>query len=329
MRIGILSQTNNKMPLLWQRNSEIYTRTEKRIYQIADILKQYGHSVKIYTSFIEFHDEYCKTGLSVDLIFYAIESCFNRNANGILPAFFTMNNVPFIGNDLYVNVITSDKVLLKDIASHLGFQTPLAFTICKQEWLENSASIISKTVFPCVLKYRYGSMSYHTAKIDTKSEFINQVNFMLNENNGELLCEEYIDGRELTVPIIGNSPNPNVLAIVEYKDNKGKSLELYDTLWKGPYDKYVTLKPINDTTNYTKSMIETSLKLYQYLDFCDFGRFDFRLSKDNVPYLLEANPIPALAYESAFDPQSYGIDITFGQVINEIVLGAAKRNGLL
>lgn len=327
MNLGFLIQNDNNKPILWQKNSHIYSRTKKRTEEIINALSDFGHKSRVFESLKDFYDLFCQNKLELDLVFYEIESCFNRNTNGFIPAFLQMNNIPFIGNDTYINTITSDKWLLKDIAQFLGLETPIAFLISDFDKIILPHHYGIK--YPCVLKYRYGSMSFHTLKIENEAEFRKQVQFMLEQKNGPLLCEEYIAGHELSIPIIGTAPHEHILSILEYTDLDGNPLEMYDTLWKGENDKFVQLTPLGISHQAFQKLSDYTHKLYRYLNFHDYARFDFRLSETNVPYLLEANPLPALAIESAFDPESYGLKISFGEVLNIIVNNAVNRNKML
>ena len=319
-------QTDKGQPLLWQNHPEIYTRTKKRVYQMKKILIENGYDVKVFESFLSFLDDIQYNDIKFDLVFYAIESCFNRNTNGFIPSLLEMNGIPFVGNDSYINTISSDKFLLNHIAASIGITVPKSILITKDLWIQNRKYFSENVEIPCILKYRYGSMSYDTYKVTSQSAFIEYVNFMLSQENGPVLCEEYISGKELSVPVIGNPPSEEILSIVEYTNETGKPLEIYDFLWKGKLDKYVTLWPIDKTESYVEIIKNSVHKLYCFLGFHDYARFDFRLSTDNIPFLLEVNPLPALAYESAFDPKSYGMKITFDEVINKIFDAAIKRN---
>ena len=260
----------------------------------------------------------------VDLVFPCIECCFERNANGFIPSILQMKNVPFIGNDSYINTIVSDKYLFSNIANFLGIHTPKAVLINKCDQV-NLINHIQEIELPCLLKYQYGSMSYHTTKVSDFIQLERQINFMISQKNGPILCEEYIEGRELSVPVIGTAPNEQILAVIEYTDSNNKPLEIYDDFWKRDNDFQVNLNPLDVSLPSTKEIISSVRKIYKYLKYKDYARFDFRLNPQGVPYLLEGNPLPALAYESAFDPYSYGKNMSFEAVLSQIVESAAKR----
>lgn len=260
----------------------------------------------------------------VDLVFPCIECCFERNTNGFIPSILQMKNIPYIGNDSYINTIVSDKYLFSNIANFLEIATPKAVLINKSDPL-NLSKHIQEIELPCILKYRYGSMSYHTTKISDFVQLEKQINFMVSQNNGPILCEKYIEGQELSVPVIGTAPNEKILAVIEYTDSMNNPLEIYDDFWKGENDFQVNLNSLNVSLPVIKKIIYSVHKIYRYLNYKDYARFDFRLSHQGIPYLLEGNPLPALAYESAFDPFSYGGDMSFGEVLSQIVESAIKR----
>lgn len=323
MKIGILFQNIKDHDLSWQKHHEIYNRTARRTVEMSNALIEMGYETIIFSSLEDFFNQFFIK--KVDLAFPCIECCFERNTNGFVPTLLQMNHIPFIGNDSYINTIVSDKYLLENIALSLGIRTPKSKLIDNLDSISTLTQLIREIGLPCILKYRYGSMSYHTVKISNLEHLKEQVFFMLSQNNGPVLCEEYIKGHELSVPVIGTAPNEQILAVVEYTDSDRKPLEIYDDYWKGINDIHVELNALNNTLSSVKEIIDSVHRLYRYLGFHDYARFDFRLDYQGRPFLLEGNPLPALAYESAFDPISYGKNISFRMVLSRIVESAIKR----
>lgn len=292
---------------------------------MSEALIESGYEVTIFSSLDDFlYQTFIEP---VDLVFPCIECCFNRNTNGFIPAILQMENIPFIGNDSYINTIASDKYLFENIANSLGICTPKSILINSEDSLRLSKCIHGMK-FPFILKYQYGSMSYHTVKISNFDQLKKQIGFMLTQNNGPILCQEYIEGRELSVPVIGTAPNEQILAVIEYTDSDNRPLEIYDDFWKGQNDFQVKLNALNISLPSIKEIINSVYKMYRYLNYKDYARFDFRLDRQGRPYLLEGNPLPALAYGSAFDPISYGKNMSFKTVLSQIVENAAKRYAL-
>lgn len=326
LKIGILFQDIKAKTLSWQKNQKIYDRTARRTKEMAQALIKAGYEVVIFSSLEDF---FTRRGAEpVDLVFPCIECCFERNTNGFIPSILQMEGIPFIGNDSYINTIASDKYLFENIAKSLGIRTPKSKLIYKRDTLRLS-KCICEVELPCILKYQYGSMSYHTIKVSDMQQLNEQIKLMFTQDNGPVLCEEYIEGREVSVPVIGTAPNEQILSVIEYTDSNKKPLEIYDTLWKGKNDSQIELTALCDSLPSVKNILYSVHKIYRYLNYNDYARFDFRLNRQGIPYLLEGNPLPALAYESAFDPISYGYDMTFSTVLTLIIENAAKRYGLV
>lgn len=326
MKIDIIMQFDNNK-ISWQKHTELYQNDQYRAFDMKCAFEKLGYKANIWSSFSSFYEKYIEYGLSSDLVYYGIESCFGRNRNSILTSFLEMNQIPYIGNDSFVNTITSDKLLFKDLLRYLNISTPRSVLV--NDFPLDVTSILHIVPLPCVLKYRYGTMSYHTKIAKTKEELINNLNYMLLLDNGPVLCEEYITGQEITVPVVGCSPDEKIIAVIEYTDSKDQPLKIYDSHWKGELDKFVKLKPMDCSLKHCKDIMKIVHRVYSYLEFHDYARFDFRLSENLTPYLLEANSIPSLAYESAFDPKSYGGKVSFDYVLNYIVKSAISRLNLL
>ena len=326
LKIGILFQDLKKQKIPWQKNPEIYNRTAYRVVEMANALVELGHEIVIFSSLEDFWNKICFE--TVDLVFPLIECCFERNANAFVSTLLQMKNIPFIGNDSYINTITSDKYLFKNIVNSLGIRTPKSILIYSHNYPMIIKSI-HKIELPCVLKYQYGSMSYHTVKVSQLENLKKQIEFMLSQNNGPVLCEEYIEGHEISVPVVGISPREEILAVIEYTDSDKNPLEMYDSYWKGENDSHVELNALSNLIPYVEEITNSVHRIYRYLKYQDYARFDFRLDSQGKAFLLEGNPLPALAHESAFDPVSYGKKTSFKMVLAQIVESAAKRYNLI
>lgn len=323
MKIGLLYQdiASNEIP--WQKNNVIYYRTARRIQQMAIALVEAGYDVVIFSSLKKLLDN----KKNIDIVFPCIECCFDRNTNGFIPTILQMNGIPFIGNDSYINTIVSDKYLFENIAKSLGINTPNSKIFYKQNY-GNILEYIQEIQLPCILKYQYGSMSYHTKKISSSQQLKKYLKYMVSQNNGAILCEQYIEGKEISVPVIGTAPDEKILSVIEYTDSEKNPLEIYDEFWKGKNDCHVQLNVMDQSLLSIKKIVNWVHKIYQFLNYKDYARFDFRMDYNGKPYLLEGNPLPALAYESAFDPLSYGESQSFSMILSEIVENAINRYDL-
>jgi D-alanine-D-alanine ligase len=112
-----------------------------------------------------------------------------------------------------------------------------------------------------------------------------------------MLIEEFVDGREFTVGILGNGNDTKVFEPMEicYLREEREN-RVYSYTVKKNYKKYVeySCPPLLDAAA-TAKMKETALEIYKALDCRDFSRIDFRLSRSGIVYFIEINPLPGLA----------------------------------
>jgi D-alanine-D-alanine ligase len=147
--------------------------------------------------------------------------------------------------------------------------------------------------------------------------------------------EEFIEGKELTVALLGNGEHLRVLPVMEVDFSSCKKSGEYFYSWRMKEfqgDEALHLVP----TFYCPGRLdrETALKVQNAakkahiaLDCKDFSRVDIRLGeKDNIPYVLEVNPLPGLDPEESnltFITKTCGIE--YVDLINGIVEDALKR----
>ena len=132
-----------------------------------------------------------------------------------------------------------------------------------------------------------------------------------------VLFEKYIEGRELSVPIIEDEVYP----VIEIKPKEG----FYD--YQRKYTKGMTVYDCPaDVPEDVRLRIESeALKAYRILGCEGFGRVDLRLGDDGVPYFLEVNTIPGMT-ETSLVPMGAGArGLSFPRLVDRITLYALKK----
>ncbi|MEM2935870.1 MAG: ATP-grasp domain-containing protein, partial [Candidatus Bathyarchaeia archaeon] len=144
------------------------------------------------------------------------------------------------------------------------------------------------------------------------------------------LVEEYIEGRELNVAILGNDP-PQVLPISEIlflnKDPDQPKLVDYQAKWVEESDAYKSTKPICPAPlppHLRDLVASTALKAYKVLGCRDYARIDIRL-RDGVPYVLEANPNPDISIGVGFHRSLKTAGIAYEDFILRLINFALNR----
>lgn len=293
------------------------------IQVIEDALKALGHrTVRIGNA-----DELLTKldHLSVDLVFNIAEGKTGRNREAQVPILLEMKGIPFVGSDGLTQALTLDKVMTKKILTAEGIPTPRYFQVVSAR-----GPLPEDLVFPLIVKPRFeGSSKGLTERsiVHSRKELLSQAQWLIETYRQPALVEEFIQGTEFTVAVIGNDP-PEAMPVVQIQiDGRVELGELFYTFSRiASGAEY--LCPARIEPSLAKRLQTLALRTYQAVDCVDFGRVDFRVDKKNRPYVLEINPLPSLSTEDVFMAVAKVLGLSYEQVLSRIVEAAVKRLGI-
>jgi D-alanine-D-alanine ligase len=257
-----------------------------------------------------------------DLVFNLVEGVKSRNREGLLPALLEIFKVPYIGTDAFGLSLALNKILTKMLAERLGILTPKYFTVkpgCSTESLRESLRYVS---MPVIIKPNFEGNSSGINVVQSTTEAIEKIIYTLRQYKTSILCEEFILGREITVPFIGNELSEMIWEVT------GVDTQRHDEFWLN-----TEMKTLGDYNNIilelprgTKETFQSiSTKLFLEIGCCDFARFDYRLTKSGEIFFIEVNPLPSLFVGGSFDTVGKHYGYTFAETIGLIVETACKR----
>jgi D-alanine-D-alanine ligase len=151
-----------------------------------------------------------------------------------------------------------------------------------------------------------------------------------------VIAEEFIDGKELTVGILENGKT-TILPILEIDFSGCKKSGEYFYSWRmKEYQGNAELGlvptlhcPARLAPDIEELVRDTALKTHRAVGCLDISRTDIRLSKENIPYVLEINPLPGLnPTESNFPIMAYAAGMKYEDLIEAILISASERNKL-
>lgn len=147
----------------------------------------------------------------------------------------------------------------------------------------------------------------------------------------EAIVEEYIEGREFYVGILGNEklePLPLIeLDFANIPDNKPK-IYSYRAKWDAKYRKEKGIRsifPKDISEELLHKIYETCKTAYHALNFQDYGRLDIRVTHDHEVYILEGNPNPYIAKGEDLPDAAEKMGIPYNDLIEKILLLAWER----
>ncbi len=243
-------------------------------------------------------DEFLRNVLreKVDIVFNIAEGRGNyRSREAQVPSILEMLDIPYVGSDPECLAVSLDKPLTKKLVKLAGIPTPeWRMIISQRALLETSWSGFP---FPAIVKPAYEGSSkgiHPNSLVDSPQEAIRTVGEMLELYRQPVMLEQFIEGDEITVGILGNSP-PKVLGMMRILPRKYSNRFVYTVEVKRDWKNMVDYECPACLKERTSEMVTAySLKIFETLGCRDFSRIDFRVNTDGIPYMLEINPLPGL-----------------------------------
>lgn len=264
--------------------------------------------------------------LGVDIVFNIAEGYEGRNRESQVPILLEMCQVPYVGADGLTLGLTLDKVLTKKVLIAEGIRTPRF-----AEATDPGKLWEVDLTYPLIVKLRYEGSSKGLSEkslVNTPEELRRQVTWLAETYKGSsIFVEEFIEGNEFTVAVIGNEtlePMPVCQVTLDGQKDLGRKFFHWAYLRSGA--DYLCPAPISEAQ--TKEMQELAVRTYRAVECRDFGRVDFRMDKHGKPYVLEINPLPSLSTEDVFLLIAKTRGITHHQMLNKILDTARARVGL-
>jgi D-alanine-D-alanine ligase len=276
--------------------------------------------------------------LGPDIVFNIAEGYFGESREAQIPAMLDMLQVPYTGSDPLTLATCLDKARTKEILSYYNIPTAPFFIANEIDQIKNL-----NLTFPLFVKPVWEGSSkgiFTSSFVNNTKELSEQVERIIAEYSQPALIEEFLSGREFTVAILGNGDEAEVLPIVEidYKDFPEGFIPIYsyEAKWildtkENPLDVFSCPAKLNPALE-TK-IRQVALNAYKTLRCRDWSRIDIRMNADNVPNIIEINPLPGILPDpkenSCFPKAARTAGISYDEMLNKVLLAAARRYNLL
>ncbi len=265
----------------------------------------------------------------VDLAFNIAEGFQGESREARVPALLELMEIPFTGSGVLALALALDKARSKQLFRFAGVPTPNF-----QLFNHPDEPLDKRLHFPLIVKpNREGSAKgiWVSSVVQDEASLRAQIKKVQEMYCQEILVEEYIDGLELTIGILGADPLP-VLEIDfsecrlsgeffyswRMKEYQGsKELHLIPRFWC----------PARLSKEATQAVQAVSLKAARAVGYRDIARVDIRLTPDGIPYVLEVNPLPGLdPAESNFPLMAKAGGIAYETLLEMLVRFAMERH---
>ncbi|HRZ95291.1 MAG TPA: D-alanine--D-alanine ligase family protein [Candidatus Moranbacteria bacterium] len=255
-------------------------------------------------------------GNKIDLVLPIVHGPFVED--GKLQGMLEMLNLPYVFSGTLASALAMNKYKTKLIAKKAGLVIAKDMVVGKKYRTEK---IVKKLNLPVVVKpIELGSsVGINIAK--NEEELKNSVDKAL-ELGSEVLLEQFIKGRELTVAVMGNK-SPKALPVIEIIP---KISTFFDYKAKYETGGSEEVCPANIPDEIRKKVQKYAVKVFKALGCRDLARADFILSEENGKlYFLEINTIPGMTATSLAPQAAASAGMEFSEFLNKLIGEAIKR----
>jgi D-alanine-D-alanine ligase len=253
-----------------------------------------------------------------DRVFIALHGRYGED--GSLQGVLEQLGIPYTGSGVMASSVAMDKITTKKIWLHHGLPTPRYAVLTGDTDLGEVAADLG---LPLIVKPPHEGSTIGITKV-TKAEELKAAYDLAAGFDEEVLAEEFVEGRELTVTILGRGKTARALPIVEIVAPQGN----YDYQNKYFTDdtKYYCPAQVDDAT--TAAIQRIAVDAFNALGCEGWARVDVLLrASDNAPFLLEANTSPGMTGHSLVPMSGRAIGLDYADLCVEILKSARLKIG--
>jgi D-alanine-D-alanine ligase len=306
--------------------TELATDDWKTERNVLEALRTLGHTAEYLAIFDDLDLIQQKLQqFEPDIIFNLADQFKNNRAfDQNIVSFLAMRGIAFTGCGSTGLTLCKHKAISKKILGYHRVHTPAFVTIARGKRIARPKHL----KFPILVKplKEEASLGISQASfVENDDQFRERVQFIHEKFDNDVIAEEYIEGRELYVSLLGNHRLDvfpfRELVFREVPPDEPK-IATYKAKWDEDYRKRWGLEN-RDADGLDPTVIstiqQTCRRIYRLLTIDGYARLDLRLTADNKVYFIEANPNPTLAADEDFAQSALKAGLTYPQLIDRII----------
>jgi D-alanine-D-alanine ligase len=255
----------------------------------------------------------------------AFARCFialhgRHGEDGCVQGALELLGIPYTGSGVLASAIALDKTMTKRVWIAEGLPTPRYVWLAPQEQtVERLRSVPDELGLPLVVKPPREGSSIGFTKVLGYSQMQEAVR-LATRYDPDLLCEEFIDGDEVTCALLGSGPDAQALPVVRIKAPEGN----YDYQHKYFSDDTGYQCPSGLPPNEEREVQRLALQAYRTIGCRGWGRADLMIrAEDRRPFLLEMNTSPGMTSHSLVPMSARAAGISYQRLCLQLLAGAA------
>lgn len=334
--------------------------------QTIDTVRQaiavHGHEVVLIEADEDAYQRLRHSG--VDMVFNIAEGIRGEDREAQIPAMLEMLGIPYTGSGPLTLALCLHKGKAKEMLSWHGIPTPVFQVVSHSDAIDATS-----LTYPLIVKLLHEGSSMglsYASVVDAREALAERITYLTSTYAQPVIVEQFIAGREFTVPVLGNAP-PQALPIIEVLFSGPRDITLFqpdnavirmmaqargqrvveppDYRFSADKERIVLRTdnggvlevPVSLTTSIcpavispsvTQALQDTAMRAFRALECRDWGRIDMRIGVDGRPQVLEVNPIAGIDPTYWLPRSAFAAGMDYPTLIQAIVDAARHRYGL-
>lgn len=257
-----------------------------------------------------------------DAVLIALHGRYGED--GTIQGVLEILGIPYAGSGVLASALAMDKIVSKKIFRHEGIpvapDVPCYLGEYKASPEDSLKRVETEVGLPVIIKPNREGSTIGCTIVTDRSELKTALETAF-ECDDQVLAEKFVEGRLLTVGLVGKEPTP--LPIVEVIAKKG--FYDYESKYTTGMTEYVCPAVIDPDE--TKRLQEIAVRVHKALGCEDISRVDIILGQDGRDYVLELNTLPGMTETSLVPKAAKAAGIGFPELVEMILSGASLKLG--
>jgi D-alanine-D-alanine ligase len=311
--------------------------SQDTVDSIKTMMEEAGHKVILVEADENAFENLKKYRAQTDIVFNIAEGIRGESRESHIPCMLEMLGIPYVGSGPLTLAIALNKYRTKEILIYYGIPTP-RFQVF-HHFDPDLPTLNRHLQYPLIVKLSCEGSSIgldYDSVVENEKALADKMEYLFKTYHEPVLVEEFLTGREFTIPIIGNNP-PITLPIIEviFFGEKpiniffpDEELGIFDKLNYTPHKQQTrSVCPAQISEKLKATLNTMALDVYKAFECRDWCRMEIRLDADGNPYVLELNPIAGIAPDYWFPRSAAAIGMDYCMLINKILDTALERYG--
>jgi D-alanine-D-alanine ligase len=251
--------------------------------------------------------------IAPDVVFNALHG--PGGEDGHVQALLDFLGIPYTGSGVEAAALAMDKHITKKLLAAEGLPTA-AWDVF--DLAGGTLPLLPGSLdLPLVIKPRFEGSSQGVVIVRTHEQWTSAM-LAAAKTYSQIMAEEFLDGREFTVPILGEEALP-VIEIIPNADE----FYTFDAKYAAGGSTHIVPAKIDEDLAARLQMI--ALSVHRLLGLRDYSRTDFIVTKEGRPQILEINTLPGLTATSLVPDACAAVGISYEALVDRLVGYALSR----